>query len=156
MGLPGAAQARKLSFPLLGMEVTVPDSYTIEHAGPSRVSLKRTDSPIRLALYHVEFGNLEKLTATHEQQLLHELRQRLGAGGRAQLAPLRLAGRPGQKVVMIGRRGGGVWEMTSGWSFRGGQASVVEVLYPVQQRTEGQQLFGTLCRSLVWLSLERG
>jgi hypothetical protein len=156
LSLTGLAPARKLDFPLLGMELKVPDAYTIEQATSGRVTLMRKNSPIRVALYRVEFGNLEKLTADHEEQMLYLIRKRLGQGGRVSLYPLALAGRPGRQVVASGQRAGASWGMNAGWSLRGGQARVIEVLYPLKQQTEAQSLFQALCRDLVWSAPERG
>ena len=154
--LCGPVQARKLAFPLLGMEAALPDVYKVEQAGANRVNLSRNNSPVRVSLYRVEFGNLENLTGDHEVQLLRHLHRRLGPGATVQLAPLNLGGRKGRKVVMTGRRSGVPWGISAAWVLRGGQAGVVEVIYPASQRNEGQELFNSLCHSLVWMTPERG
>ena len=156
MGLAPAVQARKLAFPLLGLEASVPDSYTIDEAGPARVVLSRKSNPVGLSFYRVEFGNLEKFTAAHEKELAKFLRQRLGKSARVELSSLTLGGRPATRVLVTGLRGGKPWQMLAAWSFRGGQAQVVEVLYPAAQRNEAGDLFGQICRNLNWVRPERG
>lgn len=148
--------ARRLSFPLIGVEVAVPSQYRVEQAGPVRVQLVRPDSLTQINLYRVEFGNLEKLSGAHEKQLMRHLRQRVGKGGSVTLVPYNLAGRRGHRVLVAGNRSGTSWIMNAAWSVRGGQAVVVEVLAPAAQRSEGQELFQSLCTSLVWVSPERG
>ena len=145
-----------MAFPLLGMEVSLPDDYAVAQAGSTRVTLFRGKNAIRVSLYRVEFGNLEKLTTHHEVQMFSHLRQRLGRQGTVALTPMVLSGRQARQVVMTGKRGGSAWGIQAAWVLRGGQASVVEVIYPLAQRPEAQELFATLCRGLVWLSPERG
>ncbi|MBN9416371.1 MAG: hypothetical protein J0I12_13085 [Candidatus Eremiobacteraeota bacterium] len=156
MGLVQAAEARKLAFPLLGIEASVPDAYTIDEAAPARVILSRKNNPVGLSFYRVEFGNLDKFTPAHNRELEKFLRQRLGKGARVELSSQNLAGRPATRVLVTGLRGGKPWQMLAAWSFRGGQAQVVEVLYPVAQRNEAGDLFAQICRQLVWTRPERG
>ena len=84
MSLAHVAEARKLAFPLLGLEASVPDFYTIDEAGPARVVLSRKSNPVGLSFYRVEFGNLEKFTASHNKDLEKFLRRRLGKGARVE------------------------------------------------------------------------
>lgn len=156
VSLASSALARKLAFPLLGLQVVVPDVYTIEQAGPARVNLARKNSAVKVSVYRVEFGNLEKLTPTHEQQILRHLRERLGRGSRVEMTPLLLSGRKGRQLIAAGTRFGAPWGISAGWVFRGGQAWVVEVLYPSKQQAEGQTLFHTICHDLIWITPERG
>ncbi|MBT9584189.1 hypothetical protein IV102_12680, partial [bacterium] len=106
VSLASSALARKLAFPLLGLQVVVPDVYTIEQAGPARVNLARKNSAVKVSVYRVEFGNLEKLTPTHEQQILRHLRERLGRGSRVEMTPLLLSGRKGRQLIAAGTRFG--------------------------------------------------
>lgn len=156
LGLAPAVQARKLSFPLLGMEASVPDAYTIDEAGPARVVLSRKSNPVGLSFYRVEFGNLDKFTPAHTRELEKFLRQRLGKGARVELSSQVVGGRAATRVLVSGLRGGKPWQMLAAWSFRGGQAQVVEVIYPAAQRNEAGDLFGLVCRSLTWVRPERG
>lgn len=156
LGLAPAAEARKLAFPLLGMEASVPDAYTIDEAGPARVLLSRKDNPVGLSFYRVEFGNLDKFSAAHNKELEKFLRQRLGKGAQVEMSSLVVGGRPATRVLVSGLRAGKPWQMLAAWSFRGGQAQVVEVLYPAAQRNEAGDLFGQVCRNLVWVRPERG
>lgn len=154
--LASAAQARKLAFPLLGLEANVPDAYTIDEAGASRVTLSRKGNPVGLAFYRVEFGNLQKFTAAHEKELESFLRRRMGKGARVEFSTQVLGGRPATRLLATGLRSGKPWQMLAAWSFRGGQAQVVEVLYPVPLRNEAGDLFAQVCRKLIWLRPERG
>ncbi len=156
MGLAQAAEARKLAFPLLGIEASVPDAYTIEEANSARVVLSRKSNPVGLSFYRVEFGNLEKLTPAHHKELEKFLRQRLGKGAQVEMSSLVVGGRPATRVLVSGMRAGKPWQMLAAWSFRGGQAQVVEVLYPAVQRNEAGDLFGQVCRNLTWVRPERG
>lgn len=145
-----------MAFPLLGLEASVPDAYTIDEAGPSRVSLSRKGNPVGLAFYRVEFGNLQKFSTAHNKDLEKFLRQRLGKGSRVELASQVLGGRPATRVLVTGMRAGKPWQMLAAWSFRGGQAQVVEVLYPAAHRSEAGDLFAQVCRQLTWVRPERG
>lgn len=156
MGLGGVAQARKLVFPLLGLEVAVPDGFTIDQAGATRVNLSAKSTPVTVSLYRIEFGNLEKLTPAHEQKMLHLVRQRLGKGGKVDLATVAVGGRHGRKLTASGNRAGAPWGVCAAYCFRGGQATVIEVLYPIAQKNEAQELFNRLCAGLVWLQPDRG
>ena len=156
MGLAGIAQARKLAFPLLGMEASVPDAYTIDEAGPARVNLSRKNSPISLSFYRVEFGNLDKLTPAHRRDLEKFLRSRLGKSAQVQFSVANLGGREATRLLVSGQRAGKPWQMLAAWSFRGGQAQVVEVLFPAGQRNEAGDLFAQICRQLTWTRPERG
>lgn len=156
MGLAQAVEARKLAFPLLGLEASVPDVYTIDEAGPARVILSRKNSSIGLSFYRVEFGNLDKFTPAHNKELEKFLRQRLGKGARVEFSTQNLGGRPATRVLVAGLRAGKPWQMLAAWSFRGGQAQVIEVLYPTAQRNEAGDLFSQICRQLVWTRPERG
>ncbi|MFN8607730.1 MAG: hypothetical protein U0931_09370 [Vulcanimicrobiota bacterium] len=138
------------------MEASVPDTYTIDEAGPARVRLSRKNSPVGLSFYRVEFGNLERFTPTHSSELEKFLRQRLGRGATVELTQMNLGGRAATRVLVSGRRAGKPWQMLAAWSFRGGQAQVVEVLFPVPQRNEAGDLFAQICRNFSWLRPERG
>lgn len=156
MSLAHVAEARKLAFPLLGLEASVPDFYTIDEAGPARVVLSRKSNPVGLSFYRVEFGNLEKFTASHNKDLEKFLRRRLGKGARVEFSHQVVGGRPATRVLVSGLRGGKPWQMLAAWSFRGGEAQVVEVLYPAAHRNEAGDLFGQICRNLNWIRPERG
>ncbi|MBS2040766.1 hypothetical protein JST97_37615 [bacterium] len=134
----------------------MPDAYTIDEAGPARVRLSRKNSPVTLSFYRVEFGNLDRFTPAHVKQLENFLRQRLGKGSRVETSPANLGGRAATRVLVSGLRAGKPWQMLAAWSFRGGQAQVVEVLFPVGQRNEAGDLFAQICRNLNWVRPERG
>lgn len=138
------------------MEAAVPDAFTIDEAGPARVRLSRQNSPVGLSFYRVEFGNLDRFTPTHTRELERFLRQRLGKGSRVETSPTTLGGRSATRVLVSGLRAGKPWQMLAAWSFRGGQAQVVEVLFPLQQRNEAGDLFAQICRNLSWVRPERG
>jgi len=156
LGLAGIAEARKLAFPLLGIEASVPDVYTIEEAGPARVNLSRKNSAITVAFYRVEFGNLDQFTPAHRRELEKFLRTRLGKSAQLELSPTNLGGRQATRLLVSGRRGGKPWQLLAAWSFRGGQAQVVEVLFPAGQRNEAGDLFAQICRNLTWTRPDRG
>jgi hypothetical protein len=138
------------------MEAAVPDAYDIDDAGPARVRLSRKNSQVALSFYRVEFGNLDRFTPAHTQELEKFLRQRLGQGSRVETSQTRLGGRAATRVLVSGLRAGKPWQMLAAWSFRGGQAQVVEVLFPLAQRNEAGDLFAEICRNLNWLRPERG
>lgn len=141
---------------MLGVEAAVPDTYTIDEAGPARVILSRKNNPVGLSFYRVEFGNLDQFSATHNKVLEKFLRQRLGKGARVEISSQVVGGRQATRVMVSGLRAGKPWQMLAAWSFRGGQAQVVEVLYPAAQRNEAGDLFGQVCRNLIWVRPERG
>jgi len=145
-----------LAFPLLGIEASLPDVYTIDEAGPARVNLSRKNSAIAVSLYRVEFGNLEKFTPGHRRELEKFLRGRLGKSAHLEFSPTNLGGREATRLLVSGQRAGKSWQMLAAWSFRGGQAQVVEVLFPAGQRNEAGDLFAQICRNLTWTRPERG
>ncbi len=112
--------------------------------------------PIQLAFYRVEFGNMESFHPAQEEELLAHLRRRVGPQGRVSLGRTRLGGRNARRVRLSGLRQSVPWGMGACWSLRGGQAFVVEVLYPANSLNEGEQILDQLVENLRWIEPDRG
>lgn len=148
--------ARRVDFPLLGVEIPLPAGYVAAEATSTRVRLVRPKSSVVISLYRVEFGNFAGFSASHEKEICQHLRRRLGPGSEVSLSDANLGGHQARRLDGSGKRRGHPWGLLAAWRVSGGQATVVEVLYPAPQAAEAQPYFQQLCQGLVWLRPERG
>jgi hypothetical protein len=109
-----------------------------------------------LSIYRVEFGNLASFTPEMEAQVLSHLRKRLGPQASLEFSETSLGGRPGRRIRASGLRAKAPWGLLAAWQVRGGQAVVLELLYPLPLQGEMETLFSTLCEDLTWIVPERG
>lgn len=138
------------------MEITPPAGFVVQSAGPNRVTLHRAGSRVICSVYTVEFGNLARWSEQEEQSLLRDCRRRVGKTGQVSIAAARLGGREARALSCRGRRNGGDWHLEAVFSVRGGQALVVEALFPETQREQGLAAHAAMLRNLVWREPERG
>jgi hypothetical protein len=148
--------AKRLSLPLLGIELESPPGFSVSSAAPSRVILLHRSAPMQISVYKVEFGNLSEWTPAHEAQLVKILKSRLGRGGTATVGPASLGKESGRGVRVAGQRNGTAYALHAAWHFRGGQAWVVETMFPETSRTSGEDAHSAVLRSFLWLSPDRG
>lgn len=138
------------------MRVQVPPGFRVDFTDRARAQMVNPSKPIQLAFYSVEFGNLESFHPAQEEELLAHLRRRVGQQGQVSLGRIKLGGRNARRVRLSGLRQSAPWGMGACWCLRGGQAFVVEVLYPASSLAEGEQILDRLVENLRWIEPDRG